>query len=317
MSPTTAAWGVLGTAPPSPLLVHLGPGSRPSVPAVLGAWSFDPALVLALVLAASLYLRGVVAFDRGHPGAPWPRGRAAAFLAGLAAIEVALQSPVDRYADLLFWVHMVQHLALSMVAPPLLLLGAPMTLALRSARGPLRRRIAGVAGSRVATIAGHPLVGWLAFVAVLLATHFSPLYEAALEHDWVHELEHALYLGSGLLFWFPVVGVDPARRRLAHPLRLLYLFLAGPVGTVTALAIYSAGRVLYPHYARISPPWGPGAIGDQRLAGVIMWIGGDLLLVVALAAVVVAWMRHDRALGERLDRRLDTERPRSPAAGAP
>src|SRR5205814_562937 len=112
-----------------------------------------------------LYVRGVVRFDRDHPGSRWPRERLAAFLAGLAVVEVALQSPIDGYAHLFLWVHMVQHLALTMVAPPLLLLGAPMTLALRSLRGPARRRVARVAGSPVARIAGHPVVGWAAFSA--------------------------------------------------------------------------------------------------------------------------------------------------------
>jgi putative membrane protein len=313
VSPTLAA-----VPPGAPIPVLPAPlaaaGAGPTVPAILGAWSFDPTVVLLLVMAATLYGYGVLRFERDHPGARWPRTRTAAFAGGLVAVEVALQSPIDGYAGLFFWVHMVQHLILTMVAPPLLLLGAPMTLALRSTRGPGRRRIAGLAAGRWARIAGHPLVGWSAFVAVLFATHFSPLYQASLEHGWVHQLEHALYLGSGLLFWFPVVGLDPARRRLAHPLRLVYLFLAGPVGTVTALAIYSAGHVLYPHYARVSPPWGPGPLADQRLAGVVMWIGGDLLLVAALAAVLGAWMRHDRALGQRLDRRLDAGRSGSPGA---
>src|SRR5262249_7660760 len=155
----------------------------------------------------------------------------------------------DVYAGVFFWVHMIQHLLLMNVVPVCILLSAPITLALRASSPETRkRRLLPILRSRPVKVLSFPLVAWGLFAAVMIVTHFSPLYEAALQNQWVHDFEHLLYLSAGLLFWWPVVGLDPSPWRLSFPVRLLYVFLAGPVNTFTALAIYSTGVVLYPHY---------------------------------------------------------------------
>jgi putative copper resistance protein D len=228
----------------------------------------------------------------------------AAWLAGLAAILVALVSAVDVYADDLLTVHMVQHLLLAMVAPPLLAMGAPVTLALRVASPRIRRRlILPVLHFPLVRIIASPLVAWPLFAIVMWLTHFSPLYDAALENPTLHVAEHLVYLGSGLLFWWPVVAADPIPWRLGYGARLAYVALQMPVNAAVGLAIYFAPTVLYPHYATNTRSWGPDALTDQQIGGVLMWGAGDLLLLVAFIAVVAAWMRADIRRSRRTDAR--------------
>ncbi|MBA3349484.1 MAG: cytochrome c oxidase assembly protein, partial [Actinobacteria bacterium] len=203
-----------------------------------------------------------------------------------------------------FWVHMIQHLLLTLVAAPLVALGAPVTLALRAASPPARVRMVSVLHSRALRLLGHPLTAWMTFALVMWVSHFSPLFNLALENDIAHVIEHMAYLVAGLLFWWPVVGLDPGAKRLAHPIRILYLVTALPQQSWLGLAIYSSSRVLYGHYMVVERAWGPAPLDDQRAAGIIMWVGGDFLFIVALALSIGAWARAERREGERVDRRL-------------
>jgi cytochrome c oxidase assembly factor CtaG len=282
---------------------------RPDLLQVLTAWGASPELVVPIVVVAGGYWRAVVLVRRRFPGNPWPNARTAAFLAGLAVVAVAVLSPVDRYSDVLLWVHMVQHLLLTLVAGPLLLLGAPLLLAMRSSGGGRGRRTwTRMARGRLPRTLSHPLFGWVAFAGVLVGTHFTPLYQAALERGSVHALEHGLYLVSALLFWWPVVARDPTARRMSYPLRLLYLVVLAPVNTIVAVAIATSGELLYPHYGQILRDWGPSPLLDQAMAGSVMWVAGDLALVTAGALVLAGWMRHDRKRSDHDDARDDDRR---------
>lgn len=180
---------------------------------------------------------------------------------------------------------MVQHLLLVLVAAPLFLMGAPITAILRATRGQVRRRIARLIHSRVVRLVTHPLITWAVFGLVMWITHFSPLYQAALENELLHVAEHALYLSAGLLFWMPAIGSDPfSRRALPHPARLGYLAAALPVQSFLGLALYSSGRPLYDGYPDLT---------DQRAGALIMWLGGDFVFVVAIALAIGAWMRAE------------------------
>jgi cytochrome c oxidase assembly factor CtaG len=274
-----------GVAPPNPSTWWL-------------EWPAEPAVWAAIGLAAW----GYVAAARTVRG--WPRVRLTHFSLGLAVLFVALASPIATFDSTLFWVHMVQHLLLTLVAAPLLVMGAPVALALRATNRRVRRRLQALLHSPVARVFGHPVVAWLVFACVMVLTHFTPLYDAALENEWVHLGEHALYLGSALLFWLPVMGLDPSPGRLSPPLRLVYLLLVLPQQAFLGLAIYSARGVLYYHYATVQRTWGPAPLADQQTAAVIMWIGGEAILVVALVIAAVAWMRYDDRAALREDRRL-------------
>jgi cytochrome c oxidase assembly factor CtaG len=283
---------------------------------VLRSWTFDPAMVAALLGTAALYLRAVGRLE--GRGRAFPAYRVRCFLAGLLAIYLALQSPIDTYANLLLSVHMVQHLLLAMVAPPLLLLGTPITVALRASSSTARSRLLlPLLHSRVARALSHPIVGWSLFALVLWGSHFTFLYEAALRSDVVHSAEHMAYLSTALLFWWPVVGVDPSPARISHPARLLYLFLAMPQTTFLGLAIYGSDRVLYPHYLRVTPQLGASALADQHLAGALMWTTGMFLMVPALAFVLLDWMRRDARESARNDMRELRAAPPAPSGVGP
>jgi putative copper resistance protein D len=272
------------------------------------AWSLEVHIWLPIVLLALAYRAAVRSVARAHPGNPVPRRRALAWYGGLLALFVALQSPIATYDTTLFSAHMVQHLLLTMVVAPLLVLGAPITLLLRVVSPSARKRVVlPVLHSRAARVISFPVIAWLVFAGVMYGSHFSPLFDAALENVFVHLLEHALYLGAGLLFWWPVVGADPSPWRMPHAARLLYVFLGMPYSSFLALAIYSASGVLYPHYATLQRDWGPTPLADQQLAGGIMWVGGDGLFLVAVVAMVAVWMRAEEAEGKRADARLDRE----------
>jgi cytochrome c oxidase assembly factor CtaG len=305
------AGGVLSTLSlAGPVLAHGPvPPDPPSVTGLLFGWSFEPAILLPLAGAAIAWIAAVRRVNAAHPANPVPHIRTVAFLGGLAAIAVALQSGIERYDTALFSVHMVQHILLTLVAAPLIALGAPVTLALRLASPRVRGRwLLPVLHSRLLRVLAHPVVAWILFAAVMWATHFSPLFDLALENRVVHDLEHVLFLGAALLFWWPAVGLDPAPWRLPHPARLLYVFLQMPQNTLLAVVILNAPTVLYAHYATLVRPWGPTAIFDQQAAGGIMWLAGDLLFIGAIGTILAAWMRREERDTGRADRLADGER---------
>lgn len=228
------------------------------------------------------------------------------FLSGLGVIYLALQSPIKAYSDGLLSVHMVQHLLLTMGAAPLVVLGAPVTLALRASSRSVRELVVlPLLHSRVARLLSHPVVSWSAFVVAMWATHFTYLYEDALGSESIHTLEHVLFVATAVLFWRPIMGLDPGPSRISHPARLLYLFLSMPPMAFLGLAIYSSNQVLYPHYILTAPAFGTSALADQHLAGAIMWITPMVVFLPMLTFVLFDWMKKDLREANRLDARLD------------
>jgi cytochrome c oxidase assembly factor CtaG len=300
--------------------------SAPDAAAFFLGWSFDPSIWLPLVAVAAVYLWAVRRVNGAHPSSPVPPDRPAFFLLGLAAIAIALQSGIERYDTTLFSVHMMQHVILVFLAAPAIVLAAPITLILRVATPAVRQRwVLPVLHSRVVRVIGHPLVGWLLFTAVMWGTHFSPLFDAALENTWLHDLEHVLYLGTSMLFWWPMVGRDPSPWRMAHPARLLFMLIQMPFNSFLGVAILFSGTVLYPHYATTGRLWGPTPLEDQQAAGAIMWGLGDAGFLLAMLLTTAAWMRHDEAVTRRREAAEDArsgaraaaEAADAAAAGAP
>jgi cytochrome c oxidase assembly factor CtaG len=249
---------------------------------------------------------------------PFPRRNVTCFMSGLGVTFLALQSPIAAYSDRLLSVHMVQHLLLTMVAAPLLVLGAPVTLALRASSRSVRERVVlPLVHSRVARLLSHPVVSWSAFVAAMWATHFTSVYEEALGSETIHSLEHVLYVATAVLFWRPVMGLDPGPSRISHPARLLYLFLSMPPMAFLGLAIYSSDQVLYPHYLATAAAHGTSALADQHLAGALMWITPMVLFLPAMAFVLFDWMTTDAREADRVDARLDRMAAAGAAAASP
>jgi putative copper resistance protein D len=285
------------------------PAQPPDPANLLFGWTFEPAVVLALGLATVVWIRFVRQVNRMHPTNPVPRRRSAFFLSGLAAIAVALMSGIDAYDTTLFSIHMVQHLLLTLVAAPLIVLAAPITLLLRVSTPNVRRRvILPILHSRAMRALTFPVVTWVLFAGTMWWAHFSPLFDAALEDPVIHDGEHLLFLVVGLLFWWPAIGPDPSPWRMSHPVRAMYVFLAMPQNTFLAVTILNSSVVLYAHYATLVRPWGPSVLEDQQLAGGVMWITGDVLFLAAMAAILAGWMAHEKRQEAAVDRRDDTAR---------
>ncbi len=297
---------------PSDALAHGLAPPKPDASILLTGWSFDPTIWLPLLLAGAVFLLAVRHVDRVHPDKPVPRRRVLYWFAGLGALILALQSPIERYDATLFSIHMVQHLLLTMVAAPLFVLSAPITLLLRTAASPMRKRwILPVLHSRAVRILSFPAVAWLVFTGYMFFSHFSPLFNASLDDPTIHQLEHVGYLATAMLFWWPAIGVDPSPWRMPHGGRLLYMGLGMPFSSFLGLAIVSATGVLYPHYASLIRTWGLPPLEDQNWAGGIMWAGGDAFFLIALVLGVAAWLHSEEAVGRREDARLDRAAARS------
>ncbi len=242
-----------------------------------------------------VYARAVAIYDERFPDRSFSFARIAAFVAGVTCIVLALLPPVDDLADRSFSAHMVQHVVLVMIGPPLVLLGAPLLLLVAASPAPFARRVTAFAHGPVGQALFAPVTGWMAFVVVLWAVHFSPLFESALQYPAVHVIEHALFLSAAFLFWGAIVQTGYAPRAVPFPARMLYLFLAIPQGAFLGLAIYAARGVLYPHYLLELTP--TAALADQQNAGAVMWIAGGLIMFLAFMITASAWAGS--AAGER------------------
>lgn len=271
----------------------------------MSGWQPDPILWAEVVLATVVYGRWAARARR------WPARRTAAWLAGLATVVGALLSPLDAAADRSMSAHMVSHLLLMMVAAPLLLAGAPLALALRASpplRGPLRQLL----HSRLAAVLTHPATGLVLLTAVTVGTHIPAFYDAALEHDQLHALEHVLYLVCALIFWAPVLAIRPLPRRRSPLVRVLVLVGAMVPMVFTGLAIQLPMRPSYSFYVRAERSPG-AALADQEDAGNIMWWGSTVPMGVLVLAIGIAGLQAE----ERRQERRETALVRAPGGGAP
>jgi cytochrome c oxidase assembly factor CtaG/polyferredoxin len=239
---------------------------------------------------AVCYGRG---FARVHAAQPerFPRWRRLAFLAGLLTLWIALASPLDSFGSLLLQVHMLQHLLLMMVAPPLLLLGAPLAPLLRGMPSALRKGVLGpflaAPGlQRLARRLVHPITGWLALVAATWLWHLPAAYELALRSRLWHEIEHACFFGAALLFWWPVIAAWPARSPWPRVAMIPYLALADLQNTAFSALFTFSDRVFYKSYAAAPRLLGASALSDQAAAGALMWVLGSIAFLAPMGLVV-------------------------------
>jgi cytochrome c oxidase assembly factor CtaG len=263
----------------------------PTPAAILQSWTFDPWLIVPLSAVAGLYLRG---WWRLHSQMPQRFGvsHLGSFQLGLGLLLLALASPLETLAEVLLQAHMVQHLVLMMVAPPLLVYGAPTVPLLRGLppvvckRG-LRPLRAWTVWRRLERLLTHPGLGWLAFAVATLAWHVPALYELALHsHVW-HHVQHFCFFSTGLLFWWPVLQPWPSRPRWPRWAMIPYLLLADIQNTALSAALVFSERILYPTYHTVPRPWDISALDDQVVAGVIMWVPGSLAYLVPVGVLVM------------------------------
>ncbi len=256
----------------------------------LTTWQLLPAVTASIVVVAGLYGYGAWRVGRRHPRRPWPLARCAAFYAGLLVVAIALESSVGVYDDVLFTDHMVQHLLLVMVAPPLLIFGRPITLLLHASRNPLHSRVKRVLRSRAVTVITCPPAALGLYVVVITTTHLTPFMNLVLENQVVHDAEHVLYLVTGYLYFLPIIGSEPFRWRISMMGRYLLLMLAMPADAAVGVTLMITDHELFPAYADVGRTWGPSLVGDLNKGGVVMWIGSDIVMTVLAVAVSVPFV---------------------------
>ena len=274
-------------------------------------WSvrFDLVLGTAALVLAVGYLVGVRTVRRR--GDTWPAGRTTAWLLGCAVLLLATSSAVGRYAPGVFSVHMVAHMALTMLAPVLLVLGGPVTLALRAVptgeHGP-REWLAALLHCRLARVLTTPAVACALFVGSYYALYLSPLFGAALPQHWAHVLMNTHFLLTGYLFYWTVIGVDPGPRRLPHLGRLGTLFAVMPFHAFFGVVLLSTHDVIGANFYRsLDLPWVPDLLADQHLGGGIAWASGEVPMLVVVIALLAQWSRADHREARRSDRHSDDD----------
>jgi cytochrome c oxidase assembly factor CtaG len=280
----------------------------------LDAWSFDPWIVALLIVSALFYARGFRALRRLHPERV-PGWRGAAFLGGLLTLLVATCSPIDAFADLLLQAHMLQHLLLMMVAPPLIWLGAPINPILHGLPPGFRKQGLGpfLAWPRLRSAlrtSTHPLCSGLVFVLVTWIWHLPQLYELALRSSFWHDVEHLCFIGSALLFWYPIIQPWPGRAQWPRAALIGYVALAGVQMSIFSAIFTFSERVFYPSYLERPRLWGISALSDQTAAGAIMWIPSSLILLATLVWVVVEFLEPSHLDGGRATNRRPDPSPR-------
>ncbi|GAA2453342.1 cytochrome c oxidase assembly protein [Actinomadura vinacea] len=314
------ATGLSRTPPPEVAqgtlnLVTLKLGFPLPGPASLGAylldWRFDPLFSAVVPVAAGLYALGLLRMRRA--GLSWPLSRTVAWYAGLAVMLLVTCGGLARYSMVLFSAHLVQHLVLSLVVPVFLLLGAPVTLALRSLpRGsragadaggrPVREMLVAVLRSRAFGVASHPLVAPVVFVAGLYGFYLSPLFEASLRNHALHSFAMAVFVVSALVYLWPIVGVDPLPRRPSLSVRFLLAAVVVPFHALFGAAVMGRGGVLAADwYGRLGRAWGDSPLRDQRVGGGLGWALGEIAALAVIVALAHRWLRDDRRAVHAVD----------------
>ncbi len=277
---------VTSAAPPAAAApVPLTPYASPVM------WQFAPLVSVPLIVLAAGYLLCAARVHRRHPARPWPAGRVLAFCAGLAVIEVATQSSIGAYDDVLFSDHMVQHVLLIMVAPPLLVLGSPVTLLMHAARNPLHTWVKRAMRSPVIAALTWPPGATVLYCVVVSGTHTPPFMDLVLENGTVHDVEHGLYLVTGYLFFLPVAGSEPIRWRTSIAGRYLMMLAAMMADTFTGTVFTFQAREVFPPYARTGQTWGPALVTDLHLGGYVMLAGSDIAMTAVAIGLAVHFLR--------------------------
>ena len=257
-------------------------------------WQFAPVVTVVTAVLAGLYLWGVLRVDRRHPQRPWPVLRTVSFLLGLLVVVVATQSGIGTYDDTLFWVHMVQHLLLIMVAPPLIILGQPVTLLMHASRNPLHTWVKRIVRSGPVAGLTWPAFGVAAYAATIVGTHLTSFMNLVESNPAVHDAEHVLYLVVGYLYFLPLLGREPIRWKVSYPLRLFLLFIAMPVDAFTGVVLGSESSAPFTMEPR---SWGPSALDDVHMGGAVMWIGGAAIMFVIIMVTFFEWTRETSPSG--------------------
>ncbi|MFF8831528.1 cytochrome c oxidase assembly protein [Streptomyces sp. NPDC015131] len=283
------------------------------------AFSPDAFFLTGCLLALALYGWGVVRLRRR--GDAWPVGRTVFFVTGVLTVALVMCTGLNDYGMVMFSVHMVQHMIISMLSPILLLLGAPVTLALRAlpvasrrgARGP-RELLLALLHSRYMRIITHPVFTIPLFIASLYALYFTPLFDFLMGSRPGHIAMMVHFLAVGLVFFWPIMGVDPGPHRPGYVMRMLELFAGMPFHAFFGIALMMATEPMVGTYANPPASLGIDALSDQNAAGGIAWAFSEIPSVLVLIALVYQWYRSEQRHAVRKDRAADRDGDKELAA---
>ena len=273
-------------------------------------FEYDPSIFMIglLVLAVALYIKGVVILTRR--GDKWPIGRTISFALGISAIDFATSGGLGVYAHFAFSWHMVAHMVLGMIAPIGIVLGAPITLALRTLPQSRDGQELGVRGllikalhSRYARVLTNPVVALAIFDGSLFALYFTSLFGGMMQSHQGHLFMSIHFILTGILFFHVIVGVDPNPRKVPHIIRIVILFAAMSIHAFFSVALMSASTLIDGGYFEsLQRPWSLDLLADQRTGGAIGWAMGEIPILIALVATFIQWMRDDSHEAKRIDR---------------
>ncbi|MEU6065241.1 cytochrome c oxidase assembly protein [Streptomyces sp. NPDC047082] len=274
-------------------------------------WSADPFFLIACLLGLGLYGWGVVRLRRR--GDAWPVGRTVSYALGVLTIMLVMCTGLNDYGMVMFSVHMVQHMVISMLSPILILLGAPVTLALRALpvagrgrKGP-RELLLALLHSRYMRVVTHPGFTIPMFIASLYALYFTPLFDFLMGSKAGHIAMMVHFLAVGVAFFWPIIGVDPGPHRPGHLMRMLELFAGMPFHAFFGIALMMASTPMVETFKNPPAPLGIEALSDQSAAGGIAWAFSEIPSVLVLIALLFQWYSSEQRQAKRKDRAADRD----------
>ena len=304
------------TAPPeknvdvsqSLLITGIEMPKPPTLSRVLLAYDPDGLMIGILILAVALYIRGVLALTKR--GDKWPVGRTIAFALGISAIDFATSGGLGVYAHFAFSNHMLAHMFLGMIAPIGIVLGAPITLALRTLPLGRNKEERGIRGSfisllhsKLGKIYANPIVALAIFDGSLFLLYFTPLFGNLMTSHSGHLFMNIHFILAGFLFFQAIIGIDPMPIRIPHIVKIVILFAAMSIHAFFSIALMSASTLLDGGYfASLQRPWATDLLADQHLGGAIGWAMGEIPILLALIATFIQWIREDKKETGRIDR---------------
>ena len=293
---------------PALSIVGIPTPPEPTLARVLFSYEPNALMIGVLTLMVALYIKGVVVLTKR--GDKWPIGRTIAFALGIAATNFATSGGLGLYAQFSFSYHMMSHMVLGMIAPIGLVLGAPMTLALRSLPQGRNSEERGVRGSllaalhsKVGVIYTNPIVALAIFDGSLFALYFTDLFAVLMQSHVGHLFMSLHFLAAGFLFFFIIIGIDPNPRRVHHLVQIVILFAAMSIHAFFSVALMSTTTLIDAgFYESLQTPWLGDPLVDQKLGGSIGWAMGEIPILIALVATFINWMRDDSREAKRIDR---------------
>ncbi len=295
---------------PALAVVGIATPPKPTWPSIFVSYEPNALIIGILVIMVALYIKGVMVLTKR--GDKWPVGRTVSFAAGIAVIDFATSGGLGLYAHFSFSYHMIAHMLLAMIAPIGLVLGAPMTLALRTlpqGRTPTERGVRGsllaVLHSKVGLFYTNPIVALLIFDGSLFALYFTDLFASMMQSHIGHLFMTLHFLAAGFLFFFVVIGIDPNPRKIPHLVKIVILFAAMSIHAFFSVALMSTTTLIDKgFFASLQTPWLTDLLADQKLGGSVGWAMGEIPILIALVATFINWLRDDTREAKRIDRNI-------------